>query len=130
MEYGLGAIFNDPIAQSLNDLIPRRRLIALLAVVPEAATLFSAVPHLPLSDVSHRVRQPYCSVYRADRGSAGNQPAARIPNWTIHSGRRSEGSSEKSRDADHGRVADCNRRRGAYAAVGGFERSEERRVGK
>jgi len=36
-----------------------RRLIALLAVVREAATLFSAVPHLPLSDISHGVRQSY-----------------------------------------------------------------------
>src|SRR5580698_11352437 len=87
-----------------------RRMIALLAVVPEAATLFSAVPHLPLSDVPHRLRQSYRIVYRAHRGAAGDQPAARIPNRTIHSGRRSEGSSEKSRDADHGRAADCDGR--------------------
>src|ERR1700680_3830574 len=69
-----------------------RRLIALLAVVREAATLFSAIPHLSLSDVPYGVRQSYRTVYRAHRGSAGAQPAAGIPAWTIHSPRTPEGS--------------------------------------
>src|ERR1700732_5041348 len=98
-------------------------LIALLAVVSETATLFSAVPHLPLSDVPHCICQSYRSVYRSYRRAAGDQPAARIPDWTIHSGGRSEGSSEKSWDADYGRTADRDRHCGAYAAVGGLEQS-------
>src|ERR1700677_3817809 len=100
-----------------------RRVIALLAVVREAAALFSAVPHLPLFDVPHGIRQSYRTVHRAHRGSAGHQPAARIPDRTIHSGRRSEGSPEKSGNADHGWSADCDCRYGADAAGGGPEQS-------
>jgi phospho-N-acetylmuramoyl-pentapeptide-transferase len=43
---------------------------------------------------------------------------ARIPDRTIHSRRRSQGSSEKSRHADHGRLADRDCDCGADAAVG------------
>src|ERR1700677_321514 len=95
-----------------------RRLIALLAVVREAAALFSAIPHLPLFDLPHCVCQPYRAVHGAHRGSAGNQTAARIPDWAIHSGRRPESTSEKSGHANYGRAADRDRRGGAYLVVG------------
>src|ERR1700688_5193712 len=65
-------------------IIAARRLIALLAVVRKAATLFSAVPHLPLPDLPDCLCQPYRALHRADRGPASHQPPARIPDRTIH----------------------------------------------
>ena len=110
-----------PVRRLRIEIIAGRRLIVLLAVVRQAATLFPAVSNFSLSHVPYGFRQSYRAVYRPHRGSAGHQPAARISDRTIHPRRRSQGASEKSGHADHGRVAHCDRHRGAYAAVGGPE---------
>ena len=49
-----------------------RRLIALLAVVPEAFSLLSAVSNFSIFNFPHRIRQSHCILYRSDHRSSGH----------------------------------------------------------
>src|SRR5579864_6227248 len=74
------------VVLTTNDQRPttKRRPIALLAVVREAVSLFPAISHLPLSDLSDRVCQPDRTVHGTHRWSACDQSPPRISDWTVH----------------------------------------------
>ena len=73
-----------------------RRRIALLAAVSEAVSLFSAVPHFPLSHFPYCVCQSDRAVHCAGYRPARHPPATGISNRPVHPRRRPQGSSEKS----------------------------------
>src|SRR5208282_1005589 len=100
-----------------------RRRIALLAALPEALPLLSAIPHFSLPDFSHSLCQSYCPLHWPDRRAHGDSASARFPDWAVHPRRGAAGASQKSGYADHGRVADRHRYFGAYVALGGPEQS-------
>src|ERR1700722_12548257 len=109
------------VAPTANDLRPttKRRLIALLAVVRKAVSLFPAIPHFPLSDLSDRVRQSYRAVHGAHRWPARHQSPPRISDRTVHSRGRTQSSPEESRNSYDGRPADCHLYCDSDTAVGG-----------
>ena len=90
----------------------------LLARIRTPVPLFFAVSNLSVRDVSYgHGESDRRDDFRAVR-SVVHRTFAQIPDRPAHSGRRAAISPQKSRDSDHGRLADLRRDRDFDAAVG------------